>query len=73
MGQSRKPEDFSVLVNSTVGRRQCRNKDYDGEYHHLWYQHRAGYEKIKDWIRGGRFAVAAGGPLFSPFACKYAS
>ncbi|KAG1756375.1 uncharacterized protein EDB91DRAFT_11830 [Suillus paluster] len=65
MGQSRRPEDISVLINSIIGVVSAGTKTTTASKTICGIRVGVGYEKIRDWIRGDRFAVGAGGSLFS--------
>lgn len=73
MGQSRQPEDISVLINNIVGVVSEGTKTTMASKTICGISVGVGYEKIRDWIRGDRFAVGAGGLWFSHFSRKYAS
>lgn len=64
MGQSRRPEDISVLVDNIVGVVSAGTKTKMASKTICGIRVGFGYEKIRDWIRGDRFAVGAGGSLF---------
>lgn len=64
MGRSRRPEDISVLVNNIVGVISAGTKTKMASQTIWGIRVGVGYEKIRDWIRGDRFAVGAGGSSF---------
>ncbi|KAG0706948.1 hypothetical protein DFH29DRAFT_995533 [Suillus ampliporus] len=61
MGQSRRPEDISVLINSIVGVVSAGTKATTASKTICGIRVGVGYERIRDWIRGDRSAVSAGG------------
>jgi hypothetical protein len=61
MGRSRRPEDISVLVDNIVGVISAGTKTKMASQTIWGIRVGVGYEKIRDWIRGDRFAVGAGG------------
>jgi len=66
--QSRKPEDVSVLINNIVSIVSGGTKTTMASKTICGINVGVRYEKIRDWIRGDRFAVGAGGSLcFLPF------
>lgn len=65
MGQSRRPEDISVLVNNIVGVISAGTKTNMASQTIWGIRVGVGYEKIRDWIRGDRFAVGAGAGTYT--------
>ncbi|KAG2158511.1 uncharacterized protein EDB93DRAFT_1238246 [Suillus bovinus] len=65
MGQSRRPEDISVLVNHIVGVVSAGTKTKIASKTICGIRVGLGYEKIRDWIRGDRFAVGAGAGTYT--------
>lgn len=65
MGQSRRPEDISVLVNNIVGVVSAGTKTKMASKTICGIRVGFGYEKIRDWIRGDRFAVGAGAGTYT--------
>lgn len=65
MGQSRRPEDISVLVNNIVGVVSAGTKTKMASKTICGICVGVGYEKIRDWIRGDRFAVGAGAGTYT--------
>jgi hypothetical protein len=69
MEQSREPEDISVFINNIIGVVSAGTKAKMSSKTICGIRVGVGYEKIRDWIRGDRFAVGAGGSLFFRFSC----
>ncbi|KAG0692111.1 hypothetical protein DFH29DRAFT_972357 [Suillus ampliporus] len=65
MGQSRRPEDISVLINSIVGVVSAGTKTTTASKTICGIRIGVVYERIKDWIRGDRFAVGAGAGTYT--------
>lgn len=65
MGQSRRPEDISVLVNNIVGVISAGTKTKMASKTICGIRVGVGYEKLRDWIRGDRFAVGAGAGTYT--------
>ncbi|KAG2157489.1 hypothetical protein DEU56DRAFT_764914, partial [Suillus clintonianus] len=65
MGQSRSPEDVSVLVNNILGVVSSGTKTKMASKTIGGIRVGVGYEKIRDWIRGDRFAVGAGAGTYT--------
>lgn len=65
MRQSRRPEDVSVLVNNIIGVVSAGTKTKMASQTILGIRVGVGYEKIRDWIRGDRFAVGAGAGTYT--------
>lgn len=65
MGRSRRPEDISVLVDNIVGVISAGTKTKMASQTIWGIRVGVGYEKIRDWIRGDRFAVGAGAGTYT--------
>lgn len=65
MGRSRRPEDISVLINNIVGVISAGTKTKMANQTIWGIRVGVGYEKIRDWIRGDRFAVGAGAGTYT--------
>lgn len=65
MGQPRRPEDISVLVNNIIGVVSAGTKTKMASKTICGIRVGIGYEKIRDWIRGDRFAVGAGAGTYT--------
>lgn len=65
MGRSRRPEDISVLINNIVGVISAGTKTKMASQTIWGIRVGVGYEKIRDWIRGDRFAVGAGAGTYT--------
>ncbi|KAG2147223.1 hypothetical protein BD769DRAFT_1597094 [Suillus cothurnatus] len=65
MEQSREPEDISVFINNIVGVVSAGTKAKMSSKTICGIHVGVGYEKIRDWIRGDRFAVGAGAGTYT--------
>lgn len=65
LGNARAPEDVSVFVDSLVGVVSAGTKTAGAGRRVFGIGLGLAYEKVKDWMRGDRFSVGAGGKLSS--------